>query len=125
MEYGSIREFRSNLRQAFEIADKGEKVVIERGGVRYLLVSENAIKEAKKTSPEKLKKIAPMVDDEMVCSSRDMLTKIKHTQKERDEKLEYCQDSETHDAIVNQYQALLDEYWIEFRALEALEAGVV
>ena len=56
MDFKSLREFKSGLTAAFDTAQVGEKVNITRRGVRYLLVSEDAVKEARKQTPPENKK---------------------------------------------------------------------
>lgn len=56
MDFKSLREFKSGLTTAFDTAQIGEKVVITRRGVRYLLVSEDAVKEARREGLEKIEK---------------------------------------------------------------------
>ena len=56
MEYKSLREFKANLTAALDVAESGEKVSIERRGVRFLLVSEEAVKEARKQPTPENKK---------------------------------------------------------------------
>ena len=54
-----IREFRANMKSAFDAAKAGEKVEIRRDGVDYLLVSVDAVKKARKQPTPENKKNYP------------------------------------------------------------------
>ena len=47
MNIETVREFRGRIKEAFDVAEGGETVSVYRGGKRYLLVCEDAVREAK------------------------------------------------------------------------------
>lgn len=53
MRIDSVREFRAKLKEAMDAAEGGETVNIYRGGERFLLVSETAVKK-RREAPEHL-----------------------------------------------------------------------
>lgn len=117
----NLSTFRNNIREAFNKAEAGEEVLVERFGLYYSLslteqrntVSIGSVLSVKAPNTTKV-----TISDLKKRAIPDILVDIDTLKRQCAEELEYCQDPETRDSIEDEYRNRIQALWDEYKALK-------
>lgn len=126
MEEITLTEFRKKTRECFDVAREGHTIYIKRGKELFLLVSSDAVKEAREAAKKQMAVYTPKTEVDLgetmpeVYSHRtkgDILADIKLEENTRNDLLANCQDSETSREIEKKAKITLDKLWTEYNSI--------
>lgn len=117
----NLSTFRNNIREAFNKAEAGEEVLVERFGLYYSLslteqrntVSIGSVLSVKAPNTTKV-----TISDLKKRAIPDILVDIDTLKRQCAEELEYCQDPETRHSIEDEYKNRIQALWDEYKALK-------